>query len=302
MDSANAKLIEEWVEKEIMPNELLLILEAVLMPMLVTSILAELMVNKGNKYKRAYSGHQSREVINAQAEQKWNVVDKEITMAWEEYMRSDEIKEKAEKMRQETSKTWRRKGQPVVRTPSALKNKPMLLLLQRQRRVRLAKITPDVQKGAKAHHKKRIREGTDDATFLQQKSEARHKKAQDGQANLQRIVTEESVVRGAAACAPALTDAMKAGSGTADTYLDLTKNTKADGFGAPYEKRIVAAELDARPKDNGQPWYSRRGNGDIKESMAELIVKLRVANGNNDRVLRKGDPTKDAKAKRWKRS
>ena len=95
---------------------------------------------------------------------------------------------------------------------------------------------------------------------------------------------------------------MKAGSGTADTYLDLTKNTKADGFGAPYEKRIVAAELDARPKDNGQPWYSRRGNGDIKESMAELIVKLRVANGNNDRVLRKGDPTKDAKAKRWKRS
>lgn len=147
------KLIEEWVEKEIMPNELLLILEAVLMPMLVTSILAELMVNKGNKYKRAYSGHQSREVINAQAEQKWNVVDKEITMAWEEYMRSDEIKEKAEKMRQETSKTWRRKGQPVVRTPSALKNKPMLLLLQRQRRVRLAKITPDVQKGAKAHHK-----------------------------------------------------------------------------------------------------------------------------------------------------
>ena len=130
-------------------NELLLILEAVLMPMLVTSILAELMVNKGNKHKRTYSGHQSREVINAQAEQKWNVVDKEITMAWEEYMRSDEIKEKAEKMRQETSKTWRRKGQPVVRTPSALKNKPMLLLLQRQRRVRLAKITPDVQKGTK---------------------------------------------------------------------------------------------------------------------------------------------------------
>ena len=37
MDSANVKLIEEWVEKEIMPNELLLILEAVLMPMLVTS-------------------------------------------------------------------------------------------------------------------------------------------------------------------------------------------------------------------------------------------------------------------------
>jgi len=41
------KLIEEWVEKEIMPNELLLILEAVLMPMLVTSILAELMVTRG---------------------------------------------------------------------------------------------------------------------------------------------------------------------------------------------------------------------------------------------------------------
>ena len=83
--------------------------------------------------------------------------------------------------------------------------------------------------------------------------------------------------------------------------MDLAKTTKKAGFGAPYEKRVVAAELDARPRGDGKQWYETNSNGEPKPTMAALVALLKAANGGCDRVLRKGDPKKDAKATRWRR-
>ena len=95
-----------------------------------------------------------------------------------------------------------------------------------------------------------------------------------------------------------MTSAVATGGGS---YLDLAKTTKKGGFGAPYEKRIVAAELDARPRGDGKQWYKTNRNGEPKPTMAALVALLKAANGGCDRVLRKGDPKKDSKATRWRR-
>ena len=120
---------------------------------------------------------------------------------------------------------------------------------------------------AKKLGKKRRRDGDDDKSALLAKSTRREAKAEAKRAAAKKAFTAADAVTGAAACDPLVTASIATGLGS---YLDLTKTKQSCGFGAPYEKRIVAAELDARLRPDGRPWYTKDRHGKPKQSMAEM--------------------------------
>ena len=174
----------------------------------------------------------------------------------------------------------------------------MVLLKVKRRRERSRRVDKATEARARKHAKRQKNDGADDAGAVASKSKKREAKAARKRGTMKKVFTAAAAAAGAASYEPSLTSAVATGGGS---YLDLAKTTKKGGFGAPYEKRIVAAELDARPRGDGKKWYKTNRNGEPKPTMAELVALLKAANGGCDRVLRKGDPKKDAKATRWRR-
>ena len=174
----------------------------------------------------------------------------------------------------------------------------MVLLKVTRRRERSRRVDKATDARARKHAKRQKIDGAGDAGAVASKSKKREAKAARKRGTMKKVFTAAAAAAGAASYEPSLTSAVATGG---SSYLDLAKTTKKGGFGAPYEKRIVAAELDARPRGYGKKWYKTNRNGEPKPTMAELVALLKAANGGCGRVLRKGGPKKGAKATRWRR-
>ena len=134
----------------------------------------------------------------------------------------------------------------------------MALTKLKSRKRRSSNVNKGMIKKTKNLGKKRRREGDDDKSVILAKSERREAKAEANRAAAKKKFAAADAAAGSAACDPLVTASIATGLGS---YLDLTKTKQSCGFGAPYEKRIVAAELDARPRPDGRPWYTKSMTG-----------------------------------------
>ena len=284
------ELIRTFVSTREVPPELALEIRRVIRPALVTSLSAEHYVHEANNQQQLQSSKRSEELVHAVVKKRINEVLQDKMDAFDEWLESS-AKNATVNMEQGLSFSFRRRGEPIVRTAAGTINKFVIYKQVTASRKRAQSYEPGVVACAKAEGEIRAASGTDHDSHIknrksQKKNERKNRKRSANPATSANLsATGSSIIPKEAQ--------MLLDNDNKET-LDLgSKNSRAD----------LIAELKARGADTYAKVQSgpNKGKPTGAVTITVLTSLLKAANGGGNIVVRMAAGASAPAAPQWNR-